>query len=152
MDLDLTPGDQAIQDASSITIYWNSNKYQEFSEQQTFKSFTDTDEAYDFIKALYRQLEKKLTVCRLELIIHGEIKQLLPDNTEYQQWGIQARYSSYQDEQAFVSQDPDYMKLVGLGVFKDRDDTAREIPVSEFKELIRTGTYPIIAPVEWQAQ
>ena len=44
------------------------------------------------------------------------------------------------------------MKLVGLGVFKDRDDTARVIPVSEFKELIRTGTYPIIAPVEWQAQ
>ena len=152
MNSKLTPGDQAIQDASCITIYWNANEYQEFSEQQTYKSFTNEEEGYDFIKALYRKLNKKLTVCRLELIIDGEIKQLLPDNTEYQQWGIEARYSSYQDEQAFVSQDPDYMKLVGLGVFKDRDDTAREIPVSEFKELIRTGTYPIISPVEWQDQ
>ena len=150
MDPDLTPGDNALYAASSITVYWNANEYQEFSEQQTFKSFTDQEEAYEFINSLYKKLNKKLTVCRLEVTINGEVKQLLPENTEYERWGIEARYSSYQDEQAFVSQDPDYMKLVGLGVYKDQDDTARELPVTEFMELIRTGSYPVIPPVEFQ--
>jgi len=152
MDPDLTPGDNALYEASSITVYWNANEYQEFSEQQTFKNFTDQEEAYDFINSLYKKLNKKLTVCRLEVTIDGEVTQLLPENTEYEQWGIEARYSSYQDEQSFVSQDADYMKLVGLGIYKDRDDTARELPVTEFKELIRTGSYPVIPPVEWQDQ
>ena len=150
MDLNLTPGDQAIQDASCITIYWNANEYQEFSEQQTYKSFTNEEEAYDCIQALYRKLNKKLTVCRLELTIDGEVNQILPDNTEYEQWGINARYSSYEDERDIVSQDPDFVKLVGQS--DDDPETAREIPVPEFMNLISTGQYPLIPPVEWQAQ